>query len=166
MKDGRWNAAKLLELSDLVRLALSKGRKLTSAEVEDLNFVLDIMIVDELDDELPSQRATSSASAGGGGGGHNTTQKVTFSTIQRARLDKLLTDMLRAHDKEITAVPIRGKMFETGLGSEIDTATSLQRHWYARSLCTGHHPIARRDRLRTLQTLQACLVTETLCSSD
>lgn len=35
---------KLLELSDIVRAALSKGRKLSFTELEDLNFVLDMMV--------------------------------------------------------------------------------------------------------------------------
>lgn len=39
-----WNVRKLLELSDTMRAALAKGRKLTPAELDDLNFVLDMMV--------------------------------------------------------------------------------------------------------------------------
>lgn len=44
VNDGGWNVPKLLKLSDLVRAALSKGRKLSFTELEDLNFVLDMMV--------------------------------------------------------------------------------------------------------------------------
>lgn len=59
-------------------------------------------------------------------------QKVTFAAIQRARLDKLLVEMLRAYDREMTAVPLGGTVIETGLGSEIETASTLQKHWRSR----------------------------------
>ncbi|KAF3770145.1 hypothetical protein M406DRAFT_245904 [Cryphonectria parasitica EP155] len=108
--DGRWNVPKLLELSDLVRSALSKGANLSSQKLEELNFVLDMLLVDKLDEE----------------------HKITFSVIQRARLDKLLADMLRAHDKEATAVPLGDNAIETGLRSETETASSLQRCWQSR----------------------------------
>lgn len=35
---------KLLELSNIIRAALSEGKKLSCAELEDLNFVLDMMV--------------------------------------------------------------------------------------------------------------------------
>lgn len=35
---------KLLELSNMVRAALSEGKKLSCAELEDLNFVFDMMV--------------------------------------------------------------------------------------------------------------------------
>lgn len=35
---------KLLELSDVVRAALSEGKRLSFADLEDLNFVLDMMV--------------------------------------------------------------------------------------------------------------------------
>lgn len=78
-------------------------------------------LVDKFDDEVPSNVPGSSA-----------TQKITFATIQEARLDKLLTDMMRAYDREMTAVPLGGTATETGLGSEIETASSLQRYWESR----------------------------------
>lgn len=39
-----WNAAKLLELSDMIRAALAKGKRLSFSELEDLNFVLDMLV--------------------------------------------------------------------------------------------------------------------------
>lgn len=35
---------KLLELSNVVRTAISEGKKLSCTELEDLNFVLDMMV--------------------------------------------------------------------------------------------------------------------------
>lgn len=58
----------------------------------------------------------------------NADEQLTFTAIQSARLDKLLVDMLCAYDREKTILPV----VETGLGSEISTATDLQRHWQAR----------------------------------
>lgn len=124
--DGGWNVEKLLQLSNELRSALSQGRKLFVQELEDLNFVLDMMIVDKLDDEAPSQRRQPGSSAGG----PTTLLKITFSAIQRARLDKLLADMMVAYDKETIAAPLGGRVVETGLGSEIDVASTLQEHWY------------------------------------
>lgn len=59
-------------------------------------------------------------------------QQITFAAIQRARLDKLLVDILGAYDREMTSVPVAGVSVETGLGSEINTATDLQKRWQAR----------------------------------
>lgn len=64
--------------------------------------------------------------------GSSATQKITFAIIQAARLDKLLADMMRAYDRETTAVPLGGAATETGLGSEIETALSLQKYWESR----------------------------------
>lgn len=50
-------------------------------------------------------------------------QKITFSAIQGARLDKLIADMLSAYDKELTAAP--GMVIETGLGPEIESKSLL-----------------------------------------
>lgn len=74
-------------------------------------------LVDKLDDETPAEPPGAHVGAG-------VTQKITFATIQRARLDKLLVDMLRAYDKEATAVPLGGIITETGLGSEIECKSS------------------------------------------
>lgn len=118
--DGGWNIRKLLELSDSIRATLGQGKRLSFAELEDLNFVLDMMIVDKLDDDIPSKASTAQ------------TQKVTFADIQRARLDKLLVDMFTAYEREKTAVNMHGVVLETGLGSELDTASTLQKHWQSR----------------------------------
>lgn len=40
--------------------------------------------------------------------------------------------MLCAYDREMTAVPLGGTVIETGLGSEIGTASTLQEHWRLR----------------------------------
>lgn len=44
LADGGWNVTKLLEVSDTMRAALAMGRKLTFGELEELNFVLDMMV--------------------------------------------------------------------------------------------------------------------------
>lgn len=36
--------SKLLDMSDTLRAALAKGRRLTPSELDDLNFVLDMMV--------------------------------------------------------------------------------------------------------------------------
>lgn len=117
---GDWNIPKLLGLSDSIRATLAEGRKLSFSDLEDLNFVLDMMIVDKLDHEAPSKAPTA------------TTQKITFPTIQRARLDKLLTDVLRAYERETTSINMHGLVVETGLGPEVEFASSLQKHWQSR----------------------------------
>lgn len=117
---GDWNIPKLLGLSDSIRATLAKGRRLSFSELEDLNFVLDMMIVDKLDHEAPSKTKTA------------TTQKITFPAIQRARLDKLLTDVLRAYERETNSINMHGLVVETGLGSESELASSLQKHWQSR----------------------------------
>lgn len=105
---GDWNIPKLLGLSDTIRATLAQGKKLSFAEIEDLNFVLDMMVVDELDDD--------------------TAQRITFPAVQRARLDELLADVLRACERATT----HGLVVETGLGSETDAASRLQKHWQSR----------------------------------
>lgn len=44
LADGQWNVTKLLDMSDSMRVALAKGRRLTCEELEELNFVLDMMV--------------------------------------------------------------------------------------------------------------------------
>lgn len=58
-----------------------------------------------------------------------TMQKITFSAIQSARLDKLIADMLRAYDKESTAAPLGGMIVETGLGPEIESKSFLRKRF-------------------------------------
>lgn len=145
--DGGWNVGKLLQLSDEVRSALSKGRKLIVQELEDLNFVLDMMVVDKLDDEAPSLRRQSGSSAGS-----PMLLKITFSVIQRARLDQLLADMLAAYDKEMTAAPLGGKVVETGLGSEIEVASMLQKHWYVLAITEPHLVAIQREKVNYWET--------------
>lgn len=74
------------------------------------------MLVDELDSNVPTAAS----------------HKVSFLTLQTARLDKLLVDMLRAYERETTSVNMHGDVVETGLGSEIETASSLQKYWQSR----------------------------------
>lgn len=118
--EGGWNIPKLLNLSDTTRATLSKGKKLSFSELEDLNFVLDIMLIDKLGDDDPSKASTI------------TVPKVTFAAIQRARLDKLLADMLKAYEREMTSINMHGIVVETGLGSEIEAASRLQKYWQSR----------------------------------
>ncbi|PSR94435.1 PUA-like domain-containing protein [Coniella lustricola] len=86
------------------------------------------MIVDKIDSEASEQCRTSGSAVGG----PVPLLKITFSAIQRARLDKLLADMVTAYDKEVVSAPLRGKVVETGLGSEIEVASTLQKHWQSR----------------------------------
>lgn len=118
--DSGWNTQKLLDLSDSIRATLGQGKKLSFAELEDLNFVLDMMIVDKLDDDQPSKAPTAK------------THRVTFPDIQEARLDKLLVDMLTAYEREKTAVNMHGVLLETGLGSELEAASTLRSYWQSR----------------------------------
>lgn len=111
---------KLLGLSDTVRATLSKGKKLSFSELEDLNIVLDTMLVDKLDYETPFQATRGSK------------KKISFSAIQGARLDRLLADMLMAYHKQVTSVKLNGTVIETGLGPEIEAASSLLKHWQSR----------------------------------
>lgn len=114
------NVSKLLGLSDTVRAALSQGRTLTLLDLEELAFVLDMMLADEIDDKTPSKDpATIQASP-----------KITFSTIQTTRLDKLLADIIYVY--EIESFSARPPIAEVGLGSEIEKVQSLQKHWRAR----------------------------------
>lgn len=53
-------------------------------------------------------------------------QKITFATIQSARLDKLIADMLKAYDREDTAAPLGETIMETGLGAEIESKLFLR----------------------------------------
>ncbi|KUI54443.1 hypothetical protein VP1G_01721 [Cytospora mali] len=114
-----WNASKLLDLSDTVRAALNEGKELTPAELEDLSFVLGMMIADEMDDAPQSKSQTA-------------TQKVDLSIIQHGRLDKLITDMLLAHEEQEVDVKSNGKLAATGLWPETEIALSLQKYWLAR----------------------------------
>lgn len=42
--DGKWSVTKLLDMSNAMRAALADGRKLMLGELEELNFVLDMMV--------------------------------------------------------------------------------------------------------------------------
>lgn len=42
--DGKWSVTKLLDMSNTMRAGLAEGRKLTLGELEELNFVLDLMV--------------------------------------------------------------------------------------------------------------------------
>lgn len=114
------NVSKLLGLSDVVRAALFQGRTLTLLELEELSFVLDMMLVDEIDDKTLSKVPASSRAS----------QKITFSAIQDTRLDKLLADII--HVFEIESSSARPSLAEVGLGSEIEKVQSLQKYWRAR----------------------------------
>lgn len=114
------NASKLLELSDTIRAALFHGSAITLPELEELAFVLDMLVMDEIDENVPSKApAMSQASQG-----------IAFSTIQHTRLDKLIADIIRVF--EIESASARPSIAEVGLGSEIEKVQSLQKHWRAR----------------------------------
>lgn len=89
-------------------------------ELEELAFVLDMMLEDEIDDKTTSK--TPSAS--------QTSQKITLSTIQNTRLDKLLADII--HVYEIESSSARPPIVQVGLGSEVEKVQSLQRCWRVR----------------------------------
>ena len=114
------NVSKLRALSDTVRAALSQGRTLALLELEQLSFVLDMMLSDEID-----YKTASEASATG-----QASQKLTFSTIQNARLDKLLSEIIHVYETE--SFSARPPIAEVGLESEIETVQSLQKYWHAR----------------------------------
>lgn len=113
------NVTKLLGLSDSIRATLYRGRMLTLTELEELAFVLGMMLVDEIDNRVASTDPTPSQAS-----------KITFSTIQSTRLDKLLSDII--HVCERKGIQTRPLDAEVGLGSEIETAQNLQKHWRAR----------------------------------
>lgn len=114
------NASKLLELSDTIRAALFHGRAITLLELEELAFVLDMLVMDEIDDITPSGAPAMSQAS----------QRIAFSTIQDTRLDKLIADIIRVF--EIESSSARPSIAEVGLGSEIEKVHSLQKHWRAR----------------------------------
>lgn len=111
------NTSKLLGLSDSIRAALYRGRKLTPLELEELTFVLDMMLVGEIDENTASKAPTAS-------------QKITFSVIQNTRLDKLLAETIQVYENENNSA--RPRIAEVGLGSEVETVQSLQKQWRAR----------------------------------
>lgn len=111
-----WNVSKLLELSDTVRVALNDGKALRPTELGNLAFVLGMMIADEMDDARQSKSERAS-------------QKVDITLVQRARLDKLLADMMRADEKVAKS---GSKFAATGLWPEIEIARSLQTYWRGR----------------------------------
>lgn len=113
------NALKLLALSDTIRAALSQRRKLTLLELEELAFVLDMMLLDEVDGKTASKAPATSL----------TSQTITFSVIQNTRLDKLLADIIHVYENGSTARPLIAEM---GLGSEVEKVQSLQKHWRTR----------------------------------
>lgn len=111
-----WNVSKLLELSDTVRAALDDGEDLKPTELADLALVLGMMVSYEMDDAKLSKVERAS-------------HKIDILSIQRARLDKLLADMMRADDK---AAKPGNKFAATGLWPEIEIARSLQKSWRER----------------------------------
>ncbi|POS73559.1 hypothetical protein DHEL01_v208052 [Diaporthe helianthi] len=113
------NLPKLLALTDSIRAALSHGRTLTLLEMEELAFVLDMMLVDEIDGKTPAEAPAT----------YHNSQVTTFSVIQNTRLDKLLADIIHVYENESTARP---RIAEMGLGSEVEKVQSLQKHWRAR----------------------------------
>lgn len=114
------NVSKLLGLSDTVRAAFSQEKTLTLLDLEELAFVLDMMLEDEIDDKRPS-KDPATIQAG---------PKLTFSTIQTTRLDKLLADIIYVY--EIESSSARPPIAEVGLGSEIEKVQTLQKYWRAR----------------------------------
>lgn len=120
ISDTGWNVSKLLGLSDTIRAAISQGGTLTLLELEELAFVLDMMLVDEIDEKTaPKAPRPTHAS-----------QNITFSVIQNTRLDKLLAEIIRVY--EIESDSARPRIAEVGLGSEVEKVQSLQKHWRAR----------------------------------
>ena len=111
-----WNASKLLDLSDSVRAALNRGKKLSLIEMEDLTFVLSMMTADELVGAVPSK-------------GQTETQRVGLKVIRRARLDKLLASILIAHDEAGAHATSKEKMEAARLLPEKEIARSLQECW-------------------------------------
>ena len=114
------NVSKLLGLSDTIRAAISQGRTLTLLELEELAFVLDMMLVDEIDEKTASKAPRPTYAS----------QNITFSVIQNTRLDKLLTEIIRVY--EIESDSARPRIAGVGLGSEVEKVQSLQKHWRAR----------------------------------
>ncbi|CAN8096775.1 unnamed protein product [Discula destructiva] len=96
-------------MPDTMRAALVKGCKLTPRELDNLNFVLDMM----LDNKGPKPAARINK------------ESTTFAALHNARVDKLLVDMTEAHDRETITVSIGGNKIEVGSGSAIDTVTDL-----------------------------------------
>lgn len=92
----------------------------TLIELEQLAFVLDMMLVDEIDNETVSKAQVT----------NEANQNITLPTIQHTRLDKLLADIIHAY--EIESSSARPPSSEVGLGSEIEKVQSLQKHWRAR----------------------------------
>lgn len=113
-----WNVSKLLDLSDTVRVALKDGKELKPTELANLAVVLGMMIADEVDDARQSKGPRSS-------------QKVDISIVQRARLDKLLADMIPANDEDADAGS-KCESAATGPWPEIEIARTLQKYWSAR----------------------------------
>ncbi|ROW12163.1 hypothetical protein VMCG_00306 [Cytospora schulzeri] len=113
-----WNVPKLLELSDTIRAALNDGRDARPTELGDLTFVLGMMIADEMDDARQSK-------------GQRASQKVDLTIVQRARLDKLLADMLLADEKG-AYMKSKSRSEAAALWPEIEIARSLQKYWRSR----------------------------------
>ncbi|KAJ0118496.1 hypothetical protein J7T55_009279 [Diaporthe amygdali] len=114
------NVSKLLGLSDTIRTALFRGRTLTLSELEDLAFALDMMLLDEIGDKVAAEAPATSQGD----------RRITVPVIQHTRLDKLLSDIIHIYETE--GHPDRPLATDVGLGSEIETARSLQKHWRTR----------------------------------
>ncbi|KAI3401275.1 hypothetical protein diail_11981 [Diaporthe ilicicola] len=79
-----------------------------------------MLLVDEIDDKVASKALTTGQA----------NQKITLSTIQYTRLDKLLADII--HMYEIEGNPVTPLVAEKRPGSELETAQSLQKYWRTR----------------------------------
>jgi hypothetical protein len=107
-------------LSDSIRAALYHCRKLTMLELEEFGFVLNMILVGEVNDKT-APRAPIMCQGG---------QRITFSAIQDTRLDKLLADII--HVQENPRDPTTSRITEVGLGPKLGKVQSLQRYWRAR----------------------------------
>ncbi|ROW14421.1 hypothetical protein VPNG_04000 [Cytospora leucostoma] len=112
-----WDVSRLLDLSDTVRAALNKGKRPTPTALDDLTFVLSIMISGEMEDAPQSRGSTAS-------------QKVDLSVVERARLDKLLADI--TPKEEGADVSPKRKSAAPELWPSLEIARALEESWRAR----------------------------------
>lgn len=112
-----WNVPRLLDLSDTVRAAVNKGKRLTPLALDQLTFVLSTMISVEMEDAPQSTGSTAS-------------QKVDLSVVERARLDKLLADI--APKEEGADVNQRRQFVAPELWPSLEIARALKESWRAR----------------------------------
>lgn len=96
-----WDVKALLRLSDTIRASLADGRPL-GLESDDLSLLLDALIADEM----------------------SRTPAISFETIERARLDKLLED-IQDPAKKLIQLSVKFQ-------SEMSKADTLQRMWRTR----------------------------------